>query len=592
MCARKRPGKGDTPADNQEQAVYSPGDSAKAWFIVLNNPRKFIVRWYREHGQEPPEYIMGMPQEHIPIELTKILVPKGQETRIGVGVNVEEGIKENTEHSHIAYYKESGCRFREIQALFFKQAHIEIQRGTKSDARDYLEKKGKWENDPKGDTLKVPPLYFGLPLGDNRKRRGTDQMEELDSLIPQWVEAGLSPTAVRSNVAAMGLAYAKYSQNAELVAQALIEQRAKTSGRLDEEGEMMYVVWHFGSGGVGKTHSLRDLTRRRSVCYLIDPSMRRNPWDKYSFQPMVVWDDFRDTQLPYDAMLSLLNREGKGTVTVDARYYPKTLAHCRMDITSINGPEKQWPLARQKREEQGQKEPLYQLTRRIDLIVYHFEDDRWPKSDSRHWCAVALPGGRRYKHSEQLERLAQDYLDNPYNGPKQQARMALAVDRAMGATITEKQRPKFEGTSDDVEHQIRLAMWKKFEGDPYRKEKLDFLGLTPEETGEEAPRETVYVVDNSTVPTATPSPAAEPARQGSLSVTSGDYQGALPSPAADTQGWLHADGTMMAPVMASTLTAEAMLYPPPPPDDDPVPLDVYGDMTPYGPADDDFSMFF
>lgn len=623
---------GDTGGKRKKPKTPKKNPTAKAWFIVLNNPRTFLVKWYRRHGQEPPEYILGMDQARLPILLAQILVPDDELDKVGVGINVEEGLKENTEHCHIVYYKPTGIRFTALQEMLCSHAFLQIQRGTKAQAKDYLEKKGKWA-DPKGDTLKVPPFYRGLALGDNRKRRGSDEIDELDSLIPEWVESGLSPAEVRTNVAAMGMAFAKYSQNAELVAQALIEKNARDSGRLGEQGEMMYVVWHFGEGGVGKTHSLRDLTRNRSLCYLIDPSMRKNPWDKYSFQPMVLWDDFRDTQIAYDAMLALLNREGKGTVTVDARYYPKTLAHCRMDITSINGPEKQWPIARQKREEAGQKEPLYQLTRRIDLVVYHFIDPRWPQTDSRHWCAAALPGGRRYKHGEQLERIAEEYLSNPYNGPKQQATLGFAVDSAYGATVKEKTKPKFIGTSDEVERQIRLEMWKKFEGDDARDVKLSFLGLAPEDTGEQ-PRETYLVADNSTVMSpnqvipgmtmtvpashriadiddvSVPSPDRD--LQAAANLANHSAITATPSPAPvpePSYAYASAANSQSAGLAAwdTTPTSSSDLFwgmvdgmrkdAPEPPETDSVPLDIYDDYaSTYGDAGglggDDLSMFF
>lgn len=484
-------------ADARGYQNRTKNDKRRAWFVVLNNPRNYLYHWHMAHRIKPEVNIQTMPQADLAIALARTLCPDGSEDDVGVAVNIEEGLEAGTEHSHIVYYKPSQIRFKQVTALFYGMAHVEAQQGTKSDAEDYLNKKGKWENDPKGHTLKVPPFHLGLPLGDNRKAGSSDAVDRINDLVDELIDNGLRPSEISTRISAMGIDEAKYADRAERVATAKMMLKAEEEGRLGAEGEQMFVVWHIGKSGTGKTHSLRDLTRNRTKCHLIDPRIKDHPWDSYELQPFVLWDEFRDTHMAYDAALAMLNREGKGSVEADARFFVRKMAYCRLDLTSIVGPEKQWAKARAAREADGQEEPLYQLTRRINLVVYHFVDDRYPEDDPRHWCSVAMPGGRVYKNADQLVRRAQEYLSNPYTGP--QPEIAFAVDTTMGSTVKEKSKPKLLGPADEVERKIRVMMWERFAKDPYRDMKLAFLGLTDEEKGLPPKKETVLVADDSTV---------------------------------------------------------------------------------------------
>jgi len=506
----RKKSKKTTPANDasaqvvQAEEAPDPGyrnkgknDKRRAWFVVLNNPRNYLYHWYMAHRIKPEVNIKTMPQADLAIALAKTLCPEGSEEDVGVSVNIEEGNKTGTEHSHIVYYKPATIRFNQVRELFYGMAHIEAQQGTKTEAEDYLNKRGKWENDPKGHTLKVPPFHLGLVLGDNRKGSSGEMADRLNDIVDELIEKGMRPSQIATRVSAMGIDEARYADRAERVATAKMVLKAEEEGRLGAEGEQMFVVWHIGKSGTGKTHSIRDLTRDRGKCHLIDPRIKDHPWDSYELQPFVLWDEFRDTHMAYDAALAMLNREGKGSVEADARFFVRTMAYCRMDLTSIVGPEKQWAKARAAREADGQDEPLYQLTRRINLVVYHFTDDRYPEDDSRHWCSVAMPGGRVYKNADQLVRRAAEYLKNPYTGP--QPAIAFEVDTALGATVKEKDRPKLLGPADEVERKIRVMMWEKFEKDPYRDLKLAFLGLTDEEKGVPASKEKMLVADDTTV---------------------------------------------------------------------------------------------
>lgn len=63
----------------------------------------------------------------------------------------EIGLKEKNPHTHIFIACSSPVRFSTIKR-HFHEAHIEQARGSCEENKSYVEKSGKWENDPKGDT--------------------------------------------------------------------------------------------------------------------------------------------------------------------------------------------------------------------------------------------------------------------------------------------------------------------------------------------------------------------------------------------------------------------------------------------------------
>lgn len=70
----------------------------------------------------------------------------------------EIGQKEQTPHTHIFFASDtSAIRFSAVKSLFLT-AHIEPVQGTSEENRAYIQKSGKWQNDPKADTS-VPGTF-------------------------------------------------------------------------------------------------------------------------------------------------------------------------------------------------------------------------------------------------------------------------------------------------------------------------------------------------------------------------------------------------------------------------------------------------
>ena len=63
----------------------------------------------------------------------------------------EIGLETQTPHIHLFIVCRSPITFSRLKKLF-PEAHIERTRGTAAENRAYVEKSGKWADDPKADT--------------------------------------------------------------------------------------------------------------------------------------------------------------------------------------------------------------------------------------------------------------------------------------------------------------------------------------------------------------------------------------------------------------------------------------------------------
>ena len=69
----------------------------------------------------------------------------------------EIGLETHTPHTHLFIVCRSPVKFSRLKKLF-PEAHIERARGTAAENRAYVEKSGKWADDPKSDTS-VPGTF-------------------------------------------------------------------------------------------------------------------------------------------------------------------------------------------------------------------------------------------------------------------------------------------------------------------------------------------------------------------------------------------------------------------------------------------------
>ena len=143
-------------------------ESSRSWFCVLNNPQNLF-------GDIEP-------REMVDMAINKWIENKPHRT---CAVNYEIG-DSGTPHMHMVLEDSSKARFSAIQKLF-KGIHIEPTRGTKAQAEDYINKRGKFEE--KNHTVIVPAMYHGEIKANKGARNDLDIIEEL-------LEQGKTPNEI------------------------------------------------------------------------------------------------------------------------------------------------------------------------------------------------------------------------------------------------------------------------------------------------------------------------------------------------------------------------------------------------------------
>ena len=133
-------------------------DSARSWFCVLNNPQNLF------ESLTPAEMVERA------IELW--CNEKPQRT---CAVNYEIA-DTGTPHMHMVLEDPAKVRFSAIQKLF-KGIHIEPTRGTKEQAEDYINKRGRFEE--KNHTVVIPAVYRGIIKANQGARNDLDIIQEL-----------------------------------------------------------------------------------------------------------------------------------------------------------------------------------------------------------------------------------------------------------------------------------------------------------------------------------------------------------------------------------------------------------------------------
>ena len=189
-------------------------------------------------------------------------------------------------HTHIFVCFTSRVRFSTIKR-HFEVAHIEKVKGSVKNNIDYIKKSGKWENDEKHGTS-VAGTYeqYGTPPPETKGKRA--DMHELYEMI----EAGMT----NAEILARNQDYILVIEKLDKLRTMLLTEKYRGIRRLDME-----VIYCYGETGTGKTRSVMDKHGDESVYKITDYC---HPWDGYSCQPVVLFDEFRNS-LPLKDMLNL-----------------------------------------------------------------------------------------------------------------------------------------------------------------------------------------------------------------------------------------------------------------------------------------------
>lgn len=253
----------------------------------------------------------------------------------------ELGLKERTPHIHIFIACSSPIRFSTIKR-HFPEGHIEQARGSCEENKQYVEKSGKWESDPKSDTsIKGTFEEWGeLPL----ERPGT--RSDLDFLY-QLVKDGKSNFEILEE----NSDYLLRLTDIERVRQTVKAEEFRTTFR------SMEVTYLWGRTGIGKT---RYVMEQQGYAAVYRVTEYEHPFDSYTGQETLVLDEYR-SQLKISELLNLLDGY---PLELRCRYANKTACFTKVYIISNLALHAQYPIIQQEQPETWQA-----LLRRIHRII-------------------------------------------------------------------------------------------------------------------------------------------------------------------------------------------------------------------------------
>lgn len=232
---------------------------SRKWQITINNPDQY-----------------AMPHYHIRecVALMKSVIYWCMADEIG-----EQG----TYHTHIFLAGRSAIRFSTIKKIF-PTAHIEMCKGTCQQNMEYVSKTGKWENDRKHETC-VDGTFeeFGeMPVERQGKRNDLDDLYDM-------IKSGMNDHDIVNEDPTYMTLLDTIQKTRQLVVQ---EKFRETFRNLD-------VTYIWGDTGTGKTRSVMEGHGYSNVFRVTDYS---HPFDAYSGQDVILFDEFRSSLLLADML--------------------------------------------------------------------------------------------------------------------------------------------------------------------------------------------------------------------------------------------------------------------------------------------------
>ncbi|MDR0883539.1 MAG: hypothetical protein LBN05_02905 [Oscillospiraceae bacterium] len=337
--------------------------NARSWFCVFNNPEK--------HGFEDKT------PEQICESMCDIWMENNPQRACAVTYCISA---EGLQHCHAVFEDIKTMRFTLVKKLF-PSMHIQPTKGTKAQAEDYINKRGKFAE--KGETVTCIATR-GLLKGVQGKRSDLDTIEEM-----------LSEGRTAKDILSVSLSYRRYEK---MVKSAYYAKRDKETPFIRD----VKVYWHVGESGSGKSYSAQTVLDTRgadSLYFLTDYSV--GGFDNYAGEPVLFMDEFRG-QMQFSVFLGLLDQY---KTQVHSRYTNILTLWDEVHITSVIPPERMY---KKMVLEHSDLDTYSQLRRRITEVMYHYKD-----SDGTYQI-FAQPGSE-YSDYATIKLLAQplpatDYL--------------------------------------------------------------------------------------------------------------------------------------------------------------------------------------
>ena len=251
------------------------------------------------------------------------------------------------EHLHMVLEDSNQARFSALKKLY-PQANLQPTKGTKEQAEDYINKRGKFAE--KGEQV----LYIAK-YGEIKGSQG--QRKDLE-VIQDYIEQGLTP----SQIMAQNISYRRYEK---IIKDAYFDKRKAETPYLRD----VKTVWHVGESGSGKTYFSKELIEQygEDSLYLVT-DYDNGGLDRYNGEPILFLDEFRG-QIKYGTLLGMLQGYKQ---QFHARYTNIVGLWNEVYFATVLPPEKVYQnMVQENRDTDTQN----QLFRRIDEIVYHWKDE-------------------------------------------------------------------------------------------------------------------------------------------------------------------------------------------------------------------------
>ena len=197
----------------------------------------------------------------------------------------EIGLETQTPHTHLFIVCRSPVTFARLKKLF-PEAHIERVRGTAAENRAYVEKSGKWADDPKADTS-VPGTFE--EWGELPDEPGQGARTDIAQLY-EMIADGMSNAEIMAQNPDLALHIGKMDK----IRQDILEARYR------EEFRQLDVTYIFGPTGTGKTRGVMEKHGYASVYRITDYT--NHPFDRYSQEPVLLFDEFRSSLMIGDML--------------------------------------------------------------------------------------------------------------------------------------------------------------------------------------------------------------------------------------------------------------------------------------------------
>lgn len=302
--------------------------SSKSWFCVWNNPAESF-----ENLTEPNEIAEKVLEQWL----------QDKPTRTGAVAYCVSAL--GLHHLHMVLEDSNKARFSALKKAFPK-AHLEPTRGTKEQAEDYVNKKGKYEE--KGEQV----LYiarFGEIKGHQGQRKDFEILE-------QFIEEGKTPNEILD----LNFGYRRYEK---MIRDAYYRKRDKETPFIRD----IKVYWHVGLSGSGKSYVANQIIEEHGEDNLYFVTDYDNGGlDRYNGERVLFLDEFRG-QIRYSTLLAMLQGYKQ---QFHARYSNITGLWTEVHITSVLPPELVYS---NMVSEHKELDTISQLLRRLTEVVYHYK---------------------------------------------------------------------------------------------------------------------------------------------------------------------------------------------------------------------------